>query len=689
MMVAKIIIEDQPNIELYPDLGSNLNEIRSLLSYMGYEELGIHFLDIQPGIGKTHGIITLLKEKDSFMVATATHKLLEGEYEKLGARHWKSFRAKCEIYSNVEKIHSLGVPISVICDIHGCKKNKCPYWEQFEHSKAIAPYHYLPTTRVKDGNDFKFDLLMLDEAMTGYNTIKIDLENLKDNINVLVEYVTPKLTSTLSSLVNLLESGEDTFQFLHANLKKINKAKYSSIKKAIKQEKWEHVQQISSLNFFELKKFAYYKSIHNEITSYDEPFSYEILDLARQDIPIIILDASFDLELFRLIYGRYAYEDRVKPRELLLNKELKPLKDIKISVYQSNQKQKDKKIYRMDKNNYYYKTGFFNKDKKLTEYGSKTIDILRQIIKRTQRKYPNVGLVTYQDMIPYFSDLVKTEYFFNLRGSNVLENCEALFIIGTPTSNPIETVKEYNKLAMTDIDPTETYKPFYKKKDGELLIKNPFTGEEVLAQTDGEKIPNLLQPEGYFGSDCPEGREYQTLDLGEVELHLYYSLSRLDYLKSESEQYQAIHRARPLINNKEIYVFGNVPKKIKDEFTIVTMDKKRTGIYFLGSRAHGVYPLSLWLSITRLFYEKELTALDIAKKLRLYTKDKKSYNTKFITEIIKGNVSISDIKKIDKLLKNESEITSKDIKRKYRDLNIEFLEYCILYANEGGFIQIG
>lgn len=688
-MVSKINIEDQPRIAIYPELGSNLDEVRLVLPVMGYESPGIHILDLQPGTGKTYAVMDFLKLEDNFMVVTGTHKLLESEYEKLGAVHWGSFPKMCEEYSRVQNIHSLGVPIHVICELQGCEKHECKYWKQFDQPKVIAPYHFLNTKRVKEGFHFKFDLLVVDEAMTGYNSLTVDINELKETREIISKYTS---TSVLDALIELMDTGEDTFDFILRNLEDINKSKYTSIKSALAQEERDDVKKISSLNVFDLLKFAYYKSIHREITTYDEPLFYQIFDLARQGVPIILIDASFDQDLFRLMYGRYAHEDSIKTRSLLTGKELHPLKDIKISVYESHIQQKERKIYRMDKNNLYYKKGFFNRDKELTENGKQTVDQLRSFIMRTKRKYPNVGIITYKELISHFHDLGATEYFFNLRGSNALESCDVIFIIGTPQANPIETVKEYNKLTMTNIDPKETYRRTYTKKDGKFFLKDPETGKlEYHPWSDGEeKMPDALQPRGDVGSHRIDAREYQILDSGEVDLDIYYPLPYLDQLKSDSEQYQAIHRARPFLNQKEIYVFGNVPRQIREEFNVISLDKDQTTAYFMGTGTHGVYPLSLGLYINKIYYENDFSSLEIAKELRLYKQDKKSYNTPFITAIINGDVSPRDIKKIDKLIKANPEITVSGIKREYRSFkgSDEFLEDCIFYAKEGNFINM-
>ena len=47
---------------------------------------------------------------------------------------------------------------------------------------------------------------------------------------------------------------------------------------------------------------------------------YPILDLARQGIPIIILDATFDEKQLQVLIGKYQKEEAEIPRERLIKK---------------------------------------------------------------------------------------------------------------------------------------------------------------------------------------------------------------------------------------------------------------------------------------------------------------------------------------------------------------------------------
>ena len=157
------------------------------------------------------------------------------------------------------------------------------------------------------------------------------------------------------------------------------------------------VENISEFRPYNLIKYYYYHSIHGNSSSYYEPLLYNIFDLARQEVPIIMLDASLDIKAYEVLLARYNYEHQKMPRDLIFNQPLGPLTDLITMVYQSNIQEKNKTIYRMNENNFYYKKGFFN-NKELTENGKRTVKELKSFITKIKRKYKNVGVITYKDL---------------------------------------------------------------------------------------------------------------------------------------------------------------------------------------------------------------------------------------------------------------------------------------------------
>jgi hypothetical protein len=676
-----------PKIETI-DLGCNLNKIRNYLSEINFNEPGIYILNLQPGVGKTHAIKAFLKKQESFLMVTASHKLLTEEYEKIAnAKHWEGMGPKkCEKYDTIKKLHASQVPITMICNLQHCDKRKCAYWKQFNTKKAVAPIQYLPTNRVlsKEGTKkFKFGILVVDEALKEFKITEIDMEQINRTIRVIKKY-NPSIQPHFNNFIKLLNNNELPTK---DQAQKLNNIRNDALSEAIKDDQWEDIEEITKFNPYELRKYAYYHSIHQDIPLYPEPFLYYVLDLALQGVPVIFLDASFDKKAFEEILNRYIYENTIQDHQLLLDKKLNPIGDLKIKIYQSHIQNKEVIIHRMDKNNFYYRTGIFNyPNKELTANGEKTIKKLRSYIKRAKRKYTTVGIITYMRLVTEFNDLGETDYFYNLRGSNKIKDVEALFIIGTPHNTTDDVVESYNNLSLTNYKTENLTKLTYTKINGKYY---PYDPENKVILTNGldEKKPNPLI---YDYEDLTQAPPLLR-DLNGNIAGYDYSITEYDYNLSESEKYQAVHRARPLIKEKSpaIFIFGDVPDEVRKEFTIKTLNNKETDLYFEGPEFKGIYPLQLSNLITKTFYKNTSSkSLDIAKELNLYKDPNKStgYNTTFVTQIIKGDVNPKQIKIIHEALKNDMDSDVKSIKKSSK-ADEKFIKDCILYAKEGNFIK--
>ena len=134
--------------------------------------------------------------------------------------------------------------------------------------------------------------------------------------------------------------------------------------------------------------------------------------------------------------------------------------------------------------------------------------------------YPKtIGIVTkkgvpMEDLVPTdYKGEIKTLHFGNLRGSNVLEDCDLCIVVSTYTKN-IDTIEE-------------DYFVYYRRE--------PWTYDVI----------NL--PHG--------GIEY-------VDAHLEY----FRRMSEDIERYHAIHCFRPINKVKTVYVFGKLPAEITKEF---------------------------------------------------------------------------------------------------------------------------
>jgi hypothetical protein len=703
VMVAKLIVKDCPSIEKI-NLGSSLDEVRANLATINFDQPGIHILKLQPGVGKTYRIKEFLKSQKSFLIATGSHKLLSGEYDELTSNHWYGFKHVCQKYKKVKKLKEHNVPIDLICFLQGCDKSKCEYWLQFRKRKVIAPYHFIPTNRVRNKTKdkaFKFKLLVFDEALDNYNTIKSYKEEIDALTAVIGKYV------SIKDLINEFNGYFGTKKLPPIPLVvTINGRKIQAIEKAIGSKNWEDVAEIAKLDIYGLRKFIYYSNIYEGIDSYPEPYFYYAMDLALQGVPIVFLDATFDEKALKVLLGRYIYENKSIERSSLIDEKLGNLDDFKITIYESRLVNKDKIIYKMDMDNYYYRGGFFEKGSSrsgkvvdvVMPKAEKTIRQLREFIIRSKRKYASIGIVTYRSLMKEFNDLGATEYFHNLRGSNLIKNVDALFIIGSP-ENTTDIVYDYNNLVLKDYKKERVVKLTYITKDGKYYMKR------TIPATEGRPKRTIILPEPVkekkslphiYDVDDPEDLSYfpgvfeEMKRKGVVDAYIYYKFPEFGFDKSESEKYQAIHRARPFENEVDIYIFGDVSEQVKKEFKIEYVDKMHTKFHFI-KHFRGIYPRPLYELINDTYFRNHtLKSADIARELNLYkNKEKKEgWNTSFVTAIINGSVNMKQINRIHHAINKNGPDNHKAIKRQLRGLKVdkEFINDCIYYAKEGNFV---
>jgi hypothetical protein len=145
---------------------------------------------------------------------------------------------------------------------------------------------------------------------------------------------------------------------------------------------------------------------------------------------------------------------------------------------------------------------------------------------------PKIGLVTPKDVtwkqfIPIGFDNIDCLTFGDLRGKNSLEDREILFVIGTYCVNKEDMEQDFS----------------------DWYARDPLTME--------------------FKELKPHGDYYHYKDK-DVEI--------LRWMREDYEMYQAIHRIRPLLKKKQVYVFGVVPKEIsRDGLKVIKIE----GGYFV------------------------------------------------------------------------------------------------------------
>ena len=201
----------------------------------------------------------------------------------------------------------------------------------------------------------------------------IDKDEIAEAVKVICKYFDADL-DLLEMFLNGLDSLDLVlFNELYATL---GENKGIAIDKALEEENWDDISKISKLDLNKIKNYLYYDAIYGYKESYPVPLVYKVFDIARQGVPIVLLDATFDEEAFNLIYARYFFEDEKLSRSELLGKKLNPVNYVKTKIYESSIIDKDTKIYRINSKNNYYNSGFFKDFKKneLSENGKRTVD---------------------------------------------------------------------------------------------------------------------------------------------------------------------------------------------------------------------------------------------------------------------------------------------------------------------------
>jgi hypothetical protein len=679
----------------FEELDGNITDIQDSLNSIDYfSNPEIHIVKTHPGSGKSTAIKKQIKNLKKCLIITNSNKISDEEYKKPGLRIWKGFTEHPHRYKKAEELYSSSVPIGMIC--HKCPNNKkknCSYKKQFINAKkVVAHYNYLDKHHIHEQknmeNRFKFENLVVDEDIWKTKDLKLNKEGIKEAMDVISEYViynnSEKFISNLDSM-RFPEYEDDYF-------KGLNNIKRSAIDLALKnpEKDWEAIKndlyKISKLNPYDIRKFFYYKTIYGDIESYPEPNLYYVFDIARQGVPVVLLDATFDEDIFQILFSRYCYEDETISRSVIISKEdLYPLKDIKTTFYTSNLKKVDANIYRMRKNHRFFNGPFFKDKKKvlLSPDGKAELKKFELVMKNLKRKYNVISIITTKDLIKELlrlkiSDSRFIEQYWNLKGLNSMKDSDAIVLYGTPPFNFGKWLKKYNDIFLTDFKEEDFEKIDYFLDNGHIYekefknhlndikkyrkdVENSAPNKTIKAQlkknsenflkslTNAKKYPFEYK---YKDKNFEDKRKIEFNKQNEkafMDAYLYYT--PLEYFNHEIESliYQALMRAR--IYRREgtapdIFMFCHVPDIVDLEFKLKYYDNKETTEFF-EAEFKGIYPLVIKENINQ-STSKNVTK--IAKKLGIYVEGKKSLNVKLITAI--KNNSDKNIKKIDEGLKN-------------------------------------
>jgi len=385
----------------------SLKEIREKIQ-IDFLNYPLTILSWVQGAGKTwkalnyaKGLLETHKNSKIIYLSERHNKLNETEdfLKEYKPIHWEGFKRKClRLDGEKDKLSSMKVPPRLICNNLCCDVDikGCPYWRQFDKAKRlrhgiiIAPNNYLTF----DLSSYKPVWLIVDEALLTFDTYKRmeDFTKIKECDNKLYE----------KWKVGMLTDVE-----LRNHITKVVNAKdYELIESLIRLREHQYFLQYEE----GLKDVAY------------NPHLWNVFDLIRKGIPVTLLDATFDKEIFDILLSRYREKKH-------------PDFDYEPQIYDEKIKLDRKpRVFRLKPSSNYFKTEFDKYNK----------DLIWLLLTRLHEYEKETGVISYRDKVEYFAAPFDFRYlhFGGLSGLNELEDCDTLVIIGDPRLNN-ENKKEY------------------------------------------------------------------------------------------------------------------------------------------------------------------------------------------------------------------------------------------------------
>jgi len=165
--------------------------------------------------------------------------------------------------------------------------------------------------------------------------------------------------------------------------------------------------------------------------------------------------------------------------------------------------------------------------------GPEMAKMVAAIIK--EKGYKNPAVITFKGAKKYFVDIVgpdRVAHYYGQRGSNSFQDADALFVIGTPSPPDHMIMRDVAIINQTRLDPfskTET------KNGGFVPIRSVQLGWYPFWNEQGEQACRFVS--GFRDDD----------------------LRAMSDAMREEELVQAVHRARPLIRECDIWLFSSIP----------------------------------------------------------------------------------------------------------------------------------
>lgn len=507
---------------------NDLQQVRKLLPSIMETNADIIVVATQQATGKSYASMGYMAKNPNSIFLTGRHNLLD-ELERyfnnhtLENSHWYGIQnSKSPCLHKNDKIFKdllgLGYKASFLCkEVFKCET--CPYKAQFKNKERIlAPLPYLNTAYLTNEDDSaRFETYLIDESITSIKEFPYNIDYLLDVINPLFFFAPPYFFDSLKEILmnedlNSLESRKDEISFIvNDSLKTIHDLIGED--ESLETEIWrKDIEQLSEFNIDDIITSLKYKKMYNdEIDAWHKPAVYKIFDLAQKS-KIVLLHATFDLDLFTDLISSYSAEVGID-------------KKIKVKVFYSKLSNKSTKVYDINPGAYY--PDFSLQRGGLNEIRDH-IEVITSILGND-----NVGVLSFNkynskgDYIPetFSTTGLPSLHYGNVTGLNTLEDKQCLIIAGHYQHGNVIGV----------------YNQFY------------------LDSLTRDSCKSLNVPHGTPFTFCPE---------------THPKLSLMQKILNEFEMKDGFHRSRSLIHdNRIIIAFCSIPPQIYDEFDVVN-DKR-------------------------------------------------------------------------------------------------------------------
>lgn len=548
------------NIETHV-LKGNLGKVRSRLQGIDLES-GITVLALQPEIGKTHTFIEYCKEHPNKKIGyfAPDHELLKEVESKLRSKgisnviRWEGQKLKCKLYDDkyVSIWTNLNLSISAFCS--SCEYHlNCNYKKQFVHQDkgiTLAPSAYLGTNYISE----KFDIIFIDEFLKDCKEYSLALT--KDDVKQAKSYRDIDSIED-SDILYKVADGSDDF-----NINKI-RGLYESLEDVCMKSLPNRDQFIiftnllsnlkKSIEFFEWRRmYADCKLYTSELDKYYEPHVYNLFRQAEL-IPVILLDATFNQELFEDLLAGYDGEFGIK-------------NTFDITIYYSELFNIKSNVVKVNPKSWYPRSSISYDQINKVKYMYKLHKELDEDMK--------IGIITHKRFKDHFKEF-KVLTYGNQRGQNKLKECDILIILGTYQMPSRGIIEQHNKLYLTNLEVNEG-----GKYDDYIDERDYHEYEVSKAMSEIEECiywyPDMqLKPD-----DAKKHVPYKFVDMRRQACDYYklypdtegilhrenIKLRLIESTMREDEMYQAINRARLFKIKKTVYVLGIIPERIENEF---------------------------------------------------------------------------------------------------------------------------